>query len=87
LPGSFFLVGVSQKGSVNHYYRSVAHIEGACALAAFVSRYGDFADPNLHTQVGGNRVRIQTDRAGQWLITNRRKAQMAQKPFRSKRAN
>jgi flagellar protein FliL len=31
----------------------------------------------LLTPVGGNRVRIQMDRAGQWLITNRRKALIA----------
>ena len=51
-PADFSYLGANGKGSVNHYYPSVAAVEGACALAAFVSRCGGFV-----TQAGGNRVR------------------------------
>ena len=52
-PADFSYLGANGKGSVNHYYPSVALVESACALAAFVSRCG----ASLVTQAGGNRVR------------------------------
>src|SRR3954453_20503222 len=82
-PADFSYLSANGKGSVNHYYPSVADVESACALAAFVSRCG-----GIVTQAGGNRVRFsESKRAGQWLRTSRRKARTAQKPHRRKRAS